>query len=564
MKLVEFSVTNYRSITSAHKIPISNTTIIVGRNNEGKSNILRALYFAMLTLQKHASDSPKLIRAERIHNRRDGTVYTWERDFPVILQNRKGSKQSIFRLSFHLEQGEIEEFKEDIKSNLNGTLPLEVRIGEDNRPHIKVAKRGKGSKTLNSKSTKIAKFVADRINFNHIPAIRTDKEAINIIQNMVSRELRVLQKNEKYIQALDTMSELQKPVLKELAQRILEPLSEFLPSVKDVRIEITEEARQFPFRGFLEVIVDDGTATSIEYKGDGVKSLATLGLLKNRDDRSDASIIAIEEPESHLHPAAIHQLNEIIGSLAEKNQVIVTTHNPLFIDRHNVKTNIIINDGKASVAKNISQVRDLLGIRASDNLQNASYVLVVEGKGDVLSVSSLLRAMSTKLAKALKSNIFVVDEIGGAGNLSYKLSLLKNSLCTYHVLLDHDDAGRRAFEKAREHGLLTYKNCTFVTCEGMQNSEFEDCIDVSLYKEHIEDHFGISLDRPPFRSSDKFSDRMSRTFKAQGKPWNGNLEMEIKAAIAETVVSRPSQALNDHKRSSIDALKDALEKLVKL
>jgi len=43
MQLVNFSVTNYRSITKAHKINLQNITVLVGRNNEGKSNILMAL-----------------------------------------------------------------------------------------------------------------------------------------------------------------------------------------------------------------------------------------------------------------------------------------------------------------------------------------------------------------------------------------------------------------------------------------------------------------------------------------------------------------------------------------
>ena len=53
MQLVNFSVTNYRSITTAHKASISNTTILIGRNNEGKSNLLKALDVGMTALQPH-------------------------------------------------------------------------------------------------------------------------------------------------------------------------------------------------------------------------------------------------------------------------------------------------------------------------------------------------------------------------------------------------------------------------------------------------------------------------------------------------------------------------------
>ncbi len=51
MKLVEFSVTNYRSITVANKIKLHDCTVLVGKNNEGKSNLLNALNVAMMAVR---------------------------------------------------------------------------------------------------------------------------------------------------------------------------------------------------------------------------------------------------------------------------------------------------------------------------------------------------------------------------------------------------------------------------------------------------------------------------------------------------------------------------------
>ena len=59
MKLVSFSVTNYRSITKAHKIAIGQYTVLLGKNNEGKSNISNALNCAMNILRAHS----KTVRA---------------------------------------------------------------------------------------------------------------------------------------------------------------------------------------------------------------------------------------------------------------------------------------------------------------------------------------------------------------------------------------------------------------------------------------------------------------------------------------------------------------------
>ena len=376
------------------------------------------------------------------------------------------------------------------------------------------------------------------------------------------KELRVLEVDVTYQKALATIADLQKPVLENLAERIKEPLSEFLPNIRKVRIDVTDDLRRTSFRRDFEVVVDDGTPTSIEFKGDGVKSLAALGLLKNRDTRAGASVIAIEEPESHLHPAAIHQLNDIISALSDKNQVIVTTHNPLFVDRLDIKSNVIIENGKATTARSVKQIRELLGIKASDNLMNANYALVVEGEEDRTALCPLLSGLSPKIAKAIKNNLLVIETMAGAGNLPYKLSLMKQALCTYHVLLDNDNAGRQSFEKAKNAGLASLKNCTMTNCQGIQDSEFEDCIDQAIYQDGILQEYGVDLSERKFRGNKKWSERMRDVFMAQGKPWDNSVEKEVKAFVANAVVSNPKNALHPHKRNSIDALVIALESLV--
>ena len=565
MKLVNFSVTNFRSITNAHKILISKTTILVGQNNEGKSNVLKALDLAMDVLKEHASvgiESLKFAAAKGFRLDSDERSYSWNRDFPIALQGAISRKQTIFRLEFFLEDEEIAEFSQEIKSSLNGTLPIEIRIGKDGEASVKVSKRGKGGKSLTAKSWKIAQFIGNKISFNYIPAIRTDTEAMRVIGEMLSNRLRVLEDEKTYQKALDTISELQKPLLKDLAQKIKEPLVEFLPNIQAVKIEMSEQSRRARFRSDFEVIIDDGTPTRLEFKGDGVKSLAALGLLKGRDDVSGASIIAIEEPESHLHPAAIHQLNDVIESLAGENQIILSTHNPLFIDRQNIKSNIIIKKGRATPAKNVGEIREILGIKASDNLVNASYVLLVEGMDDKISLTALMTFLSGILGKALRSNHLIIDEIGGAGNLSYKLSLLSNSLCVCHTFLDNDDSGRKAFEKAESDRLLSLKNCTMVICKGMKNSELEDCFEPVVYKQSIGDGFGVDLDVSEFRSDSKWSRRMEAVFLNQGKQWNTKIKKTVKEVVAQSVSDQPDIALNAHKRNSIDALVRSLESLL--
>ena len=185
-----------------------------------------------------------------------------------------------------------------------------------------------------------------------------------------------------------------------------------------------------------EIIIDDGTPTPIQQKGDGIKSLTALAILNIPARVDRVSVVAIEEPESHLHPESARQLYDTIMSLSQTHQIVLTTHSPLFVNRTNLKENIIVNDGKATPVKKIKEIRDVLGIHISDNLTNAEHALIVEGEDDKIALEKLLPSMSTKIKRAIQNGTFIIDYIGGAGNLPYKLSFYRNLQCKYHVLLD--------------------------------------------------------------------------------------------------------------------------------
>jgi hypothetical protein len=256
----------------------------------------------------------------------------------------------------------------------------------------------------------------------------------------------------------------------------------------------------------------------------------------------------------------MHSLREVIETLAANNQVVLTTHCPLFVDRATIGRNIIIDRNTAKPAKDISSIRSLLGVRASDNLVNASHVLVVEGNEDIIALTALLPHLSPAIAKALKQFQLVLEQIGGAGNLSYKLSTLANALCVTHVLLDNDEAGKKAYERAVSDGTLRVADTTFVNCRGMPGSEFEDTLESGIYRAEILDSFDVDIGDAAFRGNAKWSDRIKACFEKQGKAWSDAMKTQVKAVVAQAVAKRPGDALNPHKRSAIDALVSALER----
>jgi predicted ATPase len=557
MRLKSFAVKKYRSITRTERIALGPCTVLVGPNNEGKSNILRALVLGMriLTRERYIR---RVGRRNVVSYRASG--YDWERDYPIHLQERQADGKTELILEFEPTPDELEEFRAEIKSRLQGTIPLRIEIGQ-NGASVVVHKKGAGSAALSKKSDRIASFITRKIDFEHIEAVRTANAAVRVVTEMVSRELEGLEEDPDYVAAVEKIAELQSPILDRLSSSIKDTLSKFLLDVKNVSVSIPEDVRYRTIRRGCKIVVDDGNPTLLQHKGDGAQSLAALGILRHASDklaRSRNLVIAIEEPESHLHPSAIHQLREVLNELSQEHQLLLTTHNPLFVDRRAVCNNILVRDRKARPAKNISEIREILGVRASDNLRNAELVLVVEGEDDKRAIEAILSDRSEYLSAAFDSGTLAVDSLAGGTNLAYKLSLHRDSLCMVHAFLDNDKTGKDSYEKARTQGLLSDREVQFTIVPGLNEAELEDLYLLDSYHDPIYRRFGVSLKKKQFKSKKKWSDRVAACFEASARDWNDRIEFEVKDLVSEIVKESPSTCLNTH-IPPIDGLAEALE-----
>src|SRR5262249_48004823 len=143
---------------------------------------------------------------------------------------------------------------------LNGSLPIQLSLGKGD-PSFKVVKKGPGGPALSKKEDLIAQFVSKRINITYIPSVRTYDQAEAIVSGIVDRELRTVEEQRTYQNALAKVAKIQAPVLEKISKSITETLRVFLPNVHDVKVAISEEARSRALRRSCEIIVDDGTPT---------------------------------------------------------------------------------------------------------------------------------------------------------------------------------------------------------------------------------------------------------------------------------------------------------------
>lgn len=562
MNLVSFAVRKFRSITGTSKLVLrSGVTTLIGPNNEGKSNVLRALVTALEVSSR--LDEFTVLRGGRLRSLgRTERYYQWDVDFPLDLQSTEPDGKSEFDLEFQLSPAEIDDFRQEVKSHLNGTLPIRIGMGTA-EPTFSVRKRGPGGKSLSAKASQIARFIGKRIELQYIPAVRPASAATDVVERIVSRELATLVDNAEYQDAVAKIESLQRPVLDKISESIRDTLQVFLPDVTSVQVHVPREARYRALSRSCEVIVDDGTPTPLIRKGDGVQSLAALGLMRHAAQTGitgKSLVLAIEEPESHLHPSAIHQLRGVLAEVAKQHQIIVTTHCPLFVDRHDVGSNILVANNRATPARSVKQIRETMGIRVSDNLVAAEVLLLVEGEDDRRAMKALLAHHSPKLKAALSNGVLAIDTLTGGGNLSYKLTLARDAMCVTHALMDNDLSGKEAVRKAIDEGILTLADLTYASCLGMAQSEFEDWYDSTLIAPTLGVAFGVPPASPYHTNTNKkWSDRMRDLFVASGKPWDHGVEMQVKWKVADAVAASPGAALLPARKSAFDALVGSLE-----
>lgn len=562
MRLASFTVKNYRSITDAYKLPLRDFAVLVGPNNEGKSNILRGIVTALRIISTGEVYRTRQAAVRYRYGMDDeGFRYAWERDFPVALREALPDGRSEFTLEFELDEDERHAFTLQVKSNLATNLKLRLALGKDDA-RLDVMIQGKGKKYLTQRVLEIARFVAERIEIQYIPAIRPTDLTIGVVDDMLARRLRVLEQDPNYRRLLNDLAEAQRPVLDALGMELTKTVASFIPEVKKITLESESDLRR-AIRRSCNVMVDDGTETPLAMKGDGVKSLTAISLMRHVGQKAQGSrglILAIEEPESHLHPRAVHRLREVLQEIATSHQVIVTTHSPVLVDRADAGRNIIVEGGHAGPAATLRQVRAALGVEVADNLSSAQLVLLVEGEHDVKIIGGWIAALSQTVKAALNSGNLVIDHLAGASNLRYKVGVYKSLLCNIHVFLDNDEAGRKAVDGALEARVLESSEYAQTVCKGMPNSEIEDLLVESSYSEALQQQYGVALN-PKFMSSSKdpWAERIGENFQDQGKPWSKVLERQVKEVVAGAAAAGGLASLNEHRRGSIDALVSTIE-----
>ncbi len=573
MKINSFTIKNYRSITEAYKIHLDDKfTVLIGRNNEGKSNVLRALsgtFYIIALLNRIPMDSvPDYIlansRSLRLRRSIDSRWdYVWTRDFPISKQGNRKAQQTVFDLEFKLSKEEQDLFHRRIGHHFNEILPFRIIIDKTS-VRFEIPKRaygGKGKAFIN-KINEICKFISERLDSIFIPSTRPADTTINVVNSILSRRITAIAEKEPlYQKALAVINKIHSREIKKLERELKETISIFIANINN--IEIISTSTKYKEKGAIEEIkIDDTVKTSIYEKGEGLQSLISLGVMQKAKNTYAEITLAIDEPESHLHPEAIRKIKNSLVKIGDKGQVIIATHSPILINRDNIHANIIVSENKASPAKTISDIRRVLGVAVSDNLVNAEYVLLVEGPTDDKILRTILSYLSPSIKIALSSGRLVIKAITGAKNICSEKSWLNTFICTGVICyLDYDSAAKTAVADAKSKSIIVDSEVIYSKITGKIESEIEDTLQESVYEEFL------PTEQPEWKKfinnkNKKWSDNVQELYDHSGKDFNIN---SIKELIATKILKLqdPTSALHPDRSSTIKYLQAAIENMMK-
>ncbi|SUN48613.1 Yga2G [Streptococcus dysgalactiae subsp. dysgalactiae] len=481
MKLTKVIINNFRSFGESQIIELNNQTVLIGNNSSGKTTVLQAL-------SKLFSDkqNDRIIRKSDFHlpkglrpgeNSRtlfietifefdelDGTAYS-----PAI--------PSFFE-HFTVSQGDAKPFLRirlesswEDDGTVEGSIDTQIYYISSPEDIIK-----------DEDKHRVPRKDLDKIRVLYVPASRTpEKELGNASGSMLSRLVNSINWTDDEIKEItNKIDELNNTFLSEsgaltqINQEIQKSWKLYHEDNRFSQAELTINSSEMV--GALRQIALKFSPTTTEEAftvsdlGDGLRSIFYFSLVdsildieleitKDREENPDnprfkliplvLTILAIEEPETHIAPHHIGKLIKRFKQLGnnDNSQVILTSHSPAIVKRIDpedlrylrIENNdrvlqTIVSDIQLPQAIDASYKYIKGAIQAYPELYFAKLVVLGEGDSEEL----LLPKFFDLLGKEVDSSQISIVPLGGR-HVNYFWKLLNALRIPYITLLDFDN-----------------------------------------------------------------------------------------------------------------------------
>jgi predicted ATP-dependent endonuclease of OLD family len=403
MKLLSLKIKNFRTIEDIELSFPRYYSVICGKNDSGKTNIVRAIR-GLLT----EDESFPYLDIEE-------TKFAITKDYPKWLQVSPEEKSILIELEVEISKmGDtgLYEFiraylaitNEDpiIKLKLSATYKsdpernqITVEIGEN------IYDGFKAQEVL--RKLQSSKVVLFHKSSGMIPRILFNESQNTLLKSVTGEYRNKFEALRKYVQK----------ELNNIAKRQQKEISEFLNYLEEKHtVALSMPSFEFDFLPFDITLGDNKINVPLDDWGTGTqnRTLIIIQLLmasqiinSNPSPTKIIPFIVIEEPENFLHPSAQAAFGRSLKELSEKLevQVLVTSHSPYMLSLNNPNSNILLErkiirkQARATIRVNTSESNWMQPFSLALGLQDKEFmpwknalfngkraVLLVEGDTD--------------------------------------------------------------------------------------------------------------------------------------------------------------------------------------
>lgn len=460
MKIKSISVRGYRTIKDEFSFEVGNMVTLVGPNNVGKTNTLKAIQMFFTGYENDLK-------------------YDFDKD---MCKGEKSLRTNIQITFGDIEAGTDDELADSItqiRKNLSITsgsdseITLYLTFSPNSNPVYRVfpnAKRPKGSDGVaySRLERRLFDYILGKLSIHYIPS---EKSVGDLYKTLVMPHLfkKMHKEMSPHLPALNT-------ALKGASDEINDVLKNSGLGSFHTSFELPTEAEDF-FRNVGFNLKDTNT-TSVFQKGMGIQSAVLLSSLCwiARQEKLDGklSLWLLEEPESYLHPQLASQCLNILSTLSVDSQVVVTTHSLGFVPQDPEQViGVVLDNGwtKASQFKTYheatKQIRGSLGVKFSDYYNFSEFNILVEGQTDRKYLNFIIEEIRKVEHEAaafpmILSSRLGIHDYGGVkgleGFLRATFDFVRSERATISML-DGDDAGENARKALQQ--FFGQKNISF-------------------------------------------------------------------------------------------------------
>jgi len=247
-------------------------------------------------------------------------------------------------------------------------------------------------------------------------------------------------------------------------------------------------------------------STALGQRGTGFQAFMFMALqlmnatYSSNNDNHDL-IILIEEPERMLHPQGQDDFVHLLRWFLDENPsliIFITTHSPTVVKSDKTANILLIsksNEGKSVADKkpylnNWRALRNDLGMRPSDSMLVGDISIIVEGACEQVLIPLLLQEYCD-----IDIGIFNFVSAEGVTNIKYYAQILRDMNTEIVAIFDNDNQGKRRREELEKSGLISKENIFMYASTDGEEVAFEDLFSHKILFDAVKERYSDEFNK---------------------------------------------------------------------